>query len=53
MSKRGQIVDLGKHKPLGSSWRSVDTAGYSRVYEPLTCKAHLNFSESVFTLRQT
>ena len=36
MSKRRQIVDLGRHKPLGSSWRSVDTAGYSRVYEPET-----------------
>ena len=36
MAKRGQIVDLGRHKPLGSSWRSVDTAGYSRVYEPET-----------------
>ena len=36
MSKRGQIYDLGRHKPLGSSWRRVDTAGYSRVYEPET-----------------
>jgi len=36
MAKRGQIVDLGRHKPLGSSWRSVDTAGYSRSYEPET-----------------
>jgi len=36
MSKRGQIVDFGSHKPLGSSWRSVDTAGYSRLYEPET-----------------
>ena len=36
MSRRGQIYDFGSHKPLGSSWRSVDTAGYSRVYEPET-----------------
>ncbi len=36
MAKRGAIVDMGRHKPLGSSWRSVDTAGYSRVYEPET-----------------
>ena len=36
MAKRGQILDLGRHKPLGSSWRSVDTAGYSRSYEPET-----------------
>ena len=36
MAKRGAIVDMGRHKSLGSSWRSVDTAGYSRVYEPET-----------------
>jgi len=36
MAKRGQIVDLGRHKPLGSSWRSMDSAAYSRSFEPET-----------------
>tara|TARA_R110002020_G_scaffold8905_1_gene35762 strand:- start:197 stop:433 length:237 start_codon:yes stop_codon:yes gene_type:complete len=36
MAKRGAIVDMGKHKPLGSSWRSMDTQAYSRSYEPET-----------------
>lgn len=36
MAKRGAIVDMGKHKPLGSSWRSIDRQGYSRSYEPET-----------------
>ena len=33
MAKRGAIVDMGRHKPLGSSWRSMDMA-YSHAYEP-------------------
>lgn len=36
MAKRGAIVDMGKHKPLGSSWRSIDRQGYSHSYEPET-----------------
>jgi len=36
MAKRGAIVDIGKHKPLGSSWRSMDSIAYSRSYEPET-----------------
>ena len=36
MAKRGAIVDMGKHKPLGSSWRSMDSMAYSRSYEPET-----------------
>jgi hypothetical protein len=27
------IIPMGKHKPLGSSWRSMDMA-YSHAYEP-------------------
>ena len=36
MAKRGAITDMGRHKPLGSSWRSMDTGAYSRSYEPET-----------------
>ena len=36
MSKRGAVVDMGRHKPVGSSWRSMDTLAYSRSYEPET-----------------
>ena len=36
MAKRGAIIDIGRHKPLGSSWRSMDTLAYSRSYEPET-----------------
>ena len=36
MAKRGAIVDIGRHKPLGSSWRSMDSVAYSRSYEPET-----------------
>ena len=36
MAKRGAIIDIGRHKPLGSSWRSMDTQAYSRSYEPET-----------------
>ncbi len=30
------ITPMGKHKPLGSSWRSMDTLAYSHSYEPET-----------------
>ena len=30
------ITPMGRHKPLGSSWRSMDTQAYSRSYEPET-----------------
>ncbi len=36
MAKRGAVIDMGKHKPVGSSWRSMDTGAYSRSYEPET-----------------
>ena len=36
MAKRGAIIDIGRHKPLGSSWRSMDSMAYSRSYEPET-----------------
>jgi hypothetical protein len=36
MSKRGAVIDMGKHKPVQSSWRSMDTLAYSRSYEPET-----------------
>ncbi len=36
MSKRGAIVDMGRHKPVQSSWRSMDTLAYSHSYEPET-----------------
>ena len=36
MAKRGAFVDMGKHKPVGSSWRSMDSMAYSRSYEPET-----------------
>ena len=36
MAKRGAIVDMGKHKPVGSIWRSMDSMAYSRSYEPET-----------------
>ena len=34
MAKRGAVIDMGTHKPLGSSWRSMDSMAYSHVYEP-------------------
>ena len=34
MAKRGAIIDMGRHKVVGSSWRSMDTQAYSRSYEP-------------------
>ena len=36
MAKRGAITDMGRHKPLGSSWRSMDTLAYSHAYQPET-----------------
>ena len=36
MSKRGAVHDMGRHKPLGSSWRSMDTLAYSHAYQPET-----------------
>ena len=35
MAKR-HIIPLGKHKPVRSSWASMDTQAYSRSYEPET-----------------
>ena len=34
MAKRGAVIDMGRHKPVKSSWRSMDTLAYSRSYEP-------------------
>ncbi len=34
MAKRGAIIDMGRHKAVGSSWRSMDSMAYSRSYEP-------------------
>ena len=34
MAKRGAVIDMGTHKPLGSSWRSMDSMAYSDAYEP-------------------
>jgi len=36
MAKRGAIVDMGRHKAVGSSWRSMDSMAYSHSYEPET-----------------
>ena len=36
MAKRGVIHSMGRHKALGSSWRSMDSIAYSRSYEPET-----------------
>jgi len=36
MAKRGAIVDMGRHKAIGSSWRSMDSMAFSRSYEPET-----------------
>lgn len=33
MAKR-HIIPLGKHKPVRSSWASMDSMAYSRSYEP-------------------
>jgi hypothetical protein len=33
MAKR-HIVPLGRHKPVRSSWSSMDSMAYSRSYEP-------------------
>lgn len=36
MAKRGAILNMGRHKPVQSSWRSMDTQAFSRSYEPET-----------------
>ena len=36
MAKRGAITDMGRHKPLGSSWQGVEARGYSHAYQPET-----------------
>lgn len=36
MAKRGAIVDMGRHKPIRSSWKAMDTLAFSRSYEPET-----------------
>lgn len=35
MAKR-HITPMGKHKPVRSSWASMDSMAYSRSYEPET-----------------
>ena len=34
MAKRGAIIDMGRHKAVGSSWKAMDTLAFSRSYEP-------------------
>ena len=34
MAKRGAVIDMGRHKAVGSSWRAMDTLAFSRSYEP-------------------
>ena len=34
MAKRGAIIDMGRHKAVGSSWKAMDTQAFSRSYEP-------------------
>jgi hypothetical protein len=36
MAKRGATIDMGRHKAVGSSWRSMDTQAYSHAYQPET-----------------
>lgn len=36
MAKRGAVIDMGRHKAVGSSWRAMDTLAFSRSYEPET-----------------
>ena len=36
MAKRGAIVDMGRHKAVGSSWKAMDTLAFSRSYETET-----------------
>ena len=36
MAKRGANVDMGRHKPIRSSWKAMDTLAFSRSYEPET-----------------
>ena len=34
MAKRGAVIDMGRHKLVQSSWRSMDSMAYSHSYEP-------------------
>ena len=34
MAKRGAIIDMGRHKVVGSSWKAMDSMAFSRSYEP-------------------
>ena len=36
MAKRGAVIDMGRHKAVGSSWKAMDTLAYSYSYEPET-----------------
>ena len=36
MAKRGAILNMGRHKPVRSSWAAMDTGAFSRSYEPET-----------------
>jgi len=36
MAKRGAVIDMGRHKAIGSSWKAMDTLAFSRSYEPET-----------------
>ena len=36
MAKRGAVIDMGRHKAVGSSWKAMDTLAFSRSYEPET-----------------
>tara|TARA_R110001606_G_scaffold31918_1_gene97121 strand:- start:967 stop:1224 length:258 start_codon:yes stop_codon:yes gene_type:complete len=36
MAKRGAVIDMGRHRAVGSSWRSMDSMAYSHSYEPET-----------------
>ena len=36
MAKRVEIIDMGRHKAVGSSWKAMDTLAFSRSYEPET-----------------
>ena len=29
MAKRGAIIDMGRHKAVGSSWKAMDTLAFS------------------------
>ena len=36
MAKRGAVIDMGRHKLVQSSWRSMDSMAYSEQCEPET-----------------